>query len=73
VSDASPAGRDETVAAYRAADPRRSQAVRRSAPGPHEHVIQIRAPALADSRLQRELEDTIRRMASRIIALVTRK
>jgi hypothetical protein len=69
----SPEERATFMAAYRAAHPRRSQAVRASTPGPHEHVIQIRVPALADPRLQRELEDTIRQMANRIIALVTRK
>jgi hypothetical protein len=30
-------------------------------------------PALADPLLQRELEETIRQMANRMIALVTRK
>jgi hypothetical protein len=69
----SPEERATFMAAYRAAHPRRSQAVAPAAPGPHEHVIQIRVPALADPRLQRELEDTIRQMANRIIALVTRK
>jgi hypothetical protein len=61
------------MAAYRVAHPRRSQAVRPAAPGPEAHVIQIRVPALADSRLQRELEETIRQMASRMIALATKK
>ena len=69
----SPEERASFMAAYRAAHPRRSQAVRPAAPGPEEHVIQIRVPALADPRLQRELEETIRQMANRIIALVTRK
>jgi hypothetical protein len=69
----SPEERATFMAAYRAAHPRRSQAVGPAAPGPHEHVIQIRVPALHDARLQRELEDTIRQMANRIIALVTRK
>jgi hypothetical protein len=36
-------------------------------------VIQIRVPNLGDPRLQRELEDTIRQTASRIIALLTRR
>jgi hypothetical protein len=36
-------------------------------------VIQIRVPTLSDPRLQRELKDTIRQMANRIIALVTRR
>ena len=69
----SPEERASFMAAYRAAHPRRSQAVRPAAPGPEEHVIQIRVPALIDPRLQRELEETIRQMANRIIALVTRK
>ena len=68
-----PEERAAFMAAYGAAHPRRSQAVGPSAPGPHEHVIQIRVPALADPRLQRELEDTIRQMANRIIALLTRR
>jgi hypothetical protein len=61
------------MAAYRAAHPRRRQAVRTSAPGSTEHVIEIRLPALPDPHLQRELEDTIRQMANRLIALVTRR
>jgi len=69
----SPEERATFMAAYRAAHPRRSQVVAPAAPGAQEHVIQIRVPALSDPRLQRELEDTIRQMASRIIALVTRK
>jgi len=68
----SPEERATFMAAYRAAHPRRSQAVRESAPAGKEHVIQIRVPALDDPRLQRELEETIRQTASRIIALVTR-
>jgi hypothetical protein len=69
----SPEERATFMVAYRAAHPRRSQAVGPSVPGPHEHVIQIRVPALSDARLQREIEETIRQMANRIIALVTRK
>jgi hypothetical protein len=67
----SPEERATFMTAYRAAHPRRGQAVRASGPGPHEHVIQIRVPTLSDPRLQRELEDTIRQTANRIIALVT--
>jgi hypothetical protein len=69
----SPEERATFMAAYRAAHPRRSQAIGPAVPGPHEHMIQIRVPALTDPRLQRELEDTIRQTANRIIALVTRK
>jgi hypothetical protein len=69
----SPEERTTFMAAYQVAHPRRSQAVRPSAPGPEEHVIQIRVPALEDPRLQRELDETICQMANRIIALVTRK
>jgi hypothetical protein len=36
-------------------------------------VIQIRVPNLGDARLQRELEETIRHTASRIIALLVRR
>ena len=61
------------MAAYRAAHPRRSQGVHAFAPDPHEHVIQIRVPAISNPRLQRELEDPIRQMANRLIALVTRR
>jgi HEAT repeat protein len=69
----SPEERAAFMAAYGAAHPRRRQALAPAAPGPHEHVIQIRVPALTDPRLQRELEETIRQMANRIIALVTRQ
>jgi len=69
----SPEERATFMAAYRAAHPRRSRAVKESPPSGKEHVIQIRVPALDDPRLQRELEETIRQTASRIIALVTRR
>jgi hypothetical protein len=69
----SPEERATFMAAYRVAHPRHSQTVRATAPGPQKHVIQIQVPALADPRLQRELEDTIRQTANRIIALVTRR
>jgi hypothetical protein len=60
------------MAAYSAAHPRRSQAAGRYVDDEGEHVIQIRVPTLGDPRLQRELEETIRHTASRIIALLTR-
>jgi len=69
----SPEERASFLSAYRAAHPRRSQAMAID-PGPEdEHVIQIRVPNLGDPRLQRELEETIRHTASRIIALLTRR
>ena len=37
------------------------------------HELRIRVPVLGDPRLQKELEETIRQTASRIIALVTRR
>jgi hypothetical protein len=69
----SPEERATFLGAYRAAHPRRSQAVAREHGQEGEHVIQIRVPNLGDPRLQRELEETIRNTASRIIALVTRR
>lgn len=69
----SPEERATFLAAYRAAHPKRSQAVAREDGQEDVHVIQIRVPNLGDPRLQRELEETIRNTASRIIALVTRR
>jgi hypothetical protein len=69
----SPEERATFMAAYRAAHRRRSQGVRAAAIGPEEHVIQIGLPALADPRLQRELEEAIRQMANRMIALAARE
>lgn len=69
----SPEERATFLAAYRAAHPRRSQAVAREHGQEGEHVIQIRVPNLGDPRLQRELDETIRHTASRIVALVTRR
>ena len=69
----SPEERATFLAAYRAAHPRRSQAVTREHGQEGEHVIQIRVPNLNDPRLQRELDETIRHTASRIVALVTRR
>ncbi len=61
------------LAAYRAAHPIRSQTMALEPPPEGDHVIQIRVPNLGDPRLQRELEETIRHTASRIIALLTRR
>jgi hypothetical protein len=69
----SPEERKAFMAAYRAAHPKRSRGVKETAPVGKEHMIQIRVPALDDPRLQRELEDTIRQTANRIIALLTRR
>jgi hypothetical protein len=69
----SPEERASFLAAYRAAHPRRSQTMALEAAPDGEHVIQIRVPNLGDARLQRELEETIRHTASRIIALLTRR
>jgi hypothetical protein len=69
----SPEERAGFLAAYRAAHPRRSQAVAREPAPEGEHVVQIRVPNLGDPRLQHDLEETIRQTASRIIALVTRR
>jgi hypothetical protein len=60
------------MAAYRAAHPRRGQAAGHDADDESEHVILIRVPNLGDARLQRELEETIRHTASRIVALLAR-
>jgi hypothetical protein len=69
----SPEERASFLAAYRAAHPRRSQAIEDGPGADDAHVIQIRVPNLGDPRLQRELEETIRHTASRIIALLTKK
>jgi hypothetical protein len=68
----SPEERATFLAAYRIAHPRRSQSAALEAGQEGDHVIQIRVPNLGDARLQRELEETIRHTASRIIALLTR-
>lgn len=69
----SPEERASFLAAYRAAHPRRSQAMALDAGQEDDHVIQIRVPNLGDPRLQREVEETIRHTASRIIALLARR
>ena len=69
----SPEERSTFLAAYRAAHPIRSQTLALEPGQDGDHVIQIRVPNLGDPRLQRELEETIRHTASRIIALLTRR
>ncbi len=69
----SPEERATFLAAYRIAHPRRSQSAALEPVQPGDHVIQIRVLNLGDPRLQRELEETIRQTASRIIALLTRR
>jgi hypothetical protein len=68
-----PEERGAFLAAYRAAHPIRSQTIALEPAQEGDHVIQIRVPNLGDPRLQRELEETIRHTASRIIALLTRR
>ena len=69
----SPEERATFLAAYRVAHPRRAQSAAFEPASESDHVIQIRVPNLGDARLQRELEETIRQTASRIIALLTRR
>ncbi len=69
----SPEERSIFLAAYRAAHPKRSESMALDPVQDSEHVIQIRVPNLGDPRLQRELEETIRHTASRIIALLERR
>ena len=59
------------MAAYRAAHPRHSEGAPPDAAAESGRVVRIRVPELGDPRLQRELEQTIRQTASRIVALVT--
>ncbi len=68
-----PEERSTFLAAYRAAHPIRSRTIALEPAQEGDHVIQIRVPNLGDPRLQRELEETIRHTASRIIALLTRR
>jgi hypothetical protein len=69
----SPEERATFLAAYRVAHPRRGQITALEPAAEGDQVIQIRVPNLGDPRLQRELEETIRQTASRIIALLTRR
>jgi len=68
----SPEERATFLDVYRVAHPRRSHNPALEPAQAGDHVIQIRVPNLGDARLQRELEETIRHTASRIIALLTR-
>jgi hypothetical protein len=68
----SPEERASFLAVYRIAHPRRAQSTALEPAQAGDHVIQIRVPNLGDARLQRELEETIRHTASRIIALLTK-
>jgi hypothetical protein len=65
-----PEERAAFLSAYAAAHPRRSSGL---PPREGGHVIQIAVPDVGDPRLQRELEETIRLTANRIIALLTRR
>jgi hypothetical protein len=67
----SPEERDVYLRAYQAAHPKQG-AVAVGGTAGKTHHLRIRVPVLADPKLQKELEATIRQTAARIIALVTR-
>jgi hypothetical protein len=64
--------RDLFLRAYQAAHPKQGAAPL-GATAEKTHDLQIRVPVLADPKLQKELEATIRQTAARIIALVARR
>jgi hypothetical protein len=69
----SPEERKTFLGAYRAAHPRQGEGAPGGPTTDEAYDLRIRVPVLADARLQKELEATIRQTASRIIALVVRR
>lgn len=68
----SPEERQTFLAAYRAAHPNQSRSVRENNPSGSTHVLHIQVPAFGDSETQREVEETIRQFANRVIGLALR-
>jgi hypothetical protein len=69
----SPEERKTFLGAYRAAHPKQVGGAPVAPSADKAYDLRIRVPVLADARLQKELEATIRQTASRIIALVARR
>ena len=69
----SPEERKTFLGAYRAAHPKQGEGAPGAPTADKAYDLRIRVPVLADARLQKELEATIRQTASRIIALVVRR
>ena len=69
----SPEERKTFLGAYRAAHPKQGEGAPGAPTADEAYDLRIRVPVLADARLQKELEATIRQTASRIIALVVRR
>ena len=65
----SPEERETFLAAYGAAHPTQRMAVKPRAKAAASHVIHIQVPAFDDSETQREVEETIRQFANRVIGL----
>ena len=65
----SPEERDTFLAAYGAAHPNQRLAVKPRPKAAASHVIHIQVPAFDDADTQREVEDTIRQFANRVIGL----
>jgi hypothetical protein len=69
----SPEERKTFLGAYRAAHPKQVDVGPGAPTTGKAYDLRIRVPVLADPKLQKELEATIRQTASRIIALVVRR
>ena len=69
----SPEERDTFLAAYGAAHPNQRVTVRPRPKAAASQVIQIELPAFDDADTQREVEETIRQLASRVIGLALKR
>ncbi len=66
----SPEERETFRAAYRAAHPHPSRKVKPAGRGgAGHHTLHVEVPNFGDARIQREVEDTIRELSRRIIAI----
>lgn len=68
----SPEERQTFLAAYRAAHPNQSRWVKETVRSGATHVLHIPVPAFGDAETQREVEETIRQFANRVIGLALR-
>jgi len=68
----SPEERQTFLAAYRAAHPNQSRSVRENARSGSTRVLHIPVPAFDDAETQRDVEETIRQFANRVIGLALR-
>ena len=66
----SPEERETFLAAYRAAHPNQSPKVKPAGrAGTRHHTLHLEVPNFGDARIQHEVEDAIREVARRIIAI----